>query len=271
MANAIAVQEKSGPMMLMERALENNVSADALEKLMALQERHEANEARKQFFAAMHDFQGIKPRLTRSSKVSFSTSKGTTAYNFCALPDIEAALRDPLGKVGLSYRFENFRSDSEIGVSCIVSHVSGHSERTSMSAPADNSGNKNSIQGIGSTTTYLQRYTIISAFGLTTADDDDDGQTGGGDMPYLMLLRHNAAVRDNLETIIAVKQAIATNDFYDVAMYMDNMPDDIKNALWLAPTKGGIFTTKEISIFKTNEYASARADYFAEKQDKGAA
>src|SRR5690606_5500273 len=42
----------------------------------------------------------------------------------------------------------------------------------------DSSGSKNAIQAIGSTLTYLQRYTLIQALGLA-ASDDDDGQTHG--------------------------------------------------------------------------------------------
>ena len=44
--------------------------------------------------------------------------------------------------------------------------------------PADNSGGKNSIQGIGSSITYLQRYTLKLALGLA-AGRDDDGNTVG--------------------------------------------------------------------------------------------
>ena len=44
-----------------------------------------------------------------------------------------------------------------------------------MTADKDTSGNKNSIQSIGSTRTYLQRYTLIGALGLSTAEDDTDG------------------------------------------------------------------------------------------------
>jgi hypothetical protein len=48
-----------------------------------------------------------------------------------------------------------------------------------MSAGADSTGNKNNIQSIGSTRTYLQRYTLVGALGLSTADEDNDGKTSG--------------------------------------------------------------------------------------------
>ena len=252
------------PYALLEAAVANGASVEALEKLMALQERHDANEARKQFYAAMQAFQSLKPELKRSSKVNFSTQKGTTNYNFCALPDIERALKEPLSQCGLSYRFENFNEADHIGVRCIVSHVSGHSEGTSMRAPSDASGNKNAIQAIGSTTTYLMRYTIIAAFGLTTADEDDDG-AANSDLPLQILLAHNDALRANMEVVLCIKQALAENDYEEVAMYLDGMGEEVRNALWVAPSKGGIFTTEERAAIKSDAFNTARNTYFAKK------
>jgi len=55
----------------------------------------------------------------------------------------------------------------------VISHRDGHSEENSLSADADHSGEKNAIQAIGSTLTYLQRMTLKAALGLAAADDDD--------------------------------------------------------------------------------------------------
>ena len=45
-----------------------------------------------------------------------------------------------------------------------------------MSAGKDDSGQKNQIQQTASTHTYLQRYTLIGALGLSSADEDIDGR-----------------------------------------------------------------------------------------------
>ena len=67
----------------------------------------------------------------------------------------------------LSYRW---RTTSEINqpvsVTCIVSHRSSYSETNTPSAGRDDSGKKNSIQQVGSTITYLQRYTLKAALGF---------------------------------------------------------------------------------------------------------
>jgi len=255
------------PLQLLERAVSSGANIDTLEKLMDLQSRWEAGEAKKKYYAAMQQFASIRPSLARNSKVDFSTQKGRTTYNFCSLPDIEKALRDPLSQCGLFYRFENYTEGSEIGIRCIVSHVAGHSEATPMKAPVDASGNKNNIQGIGSTSTYLMRYTLIAAFGLTTADEDDDG-VQNSDLPFQRVLRQNELLRDAnlLKVIVDIKECLAQNDYETVVGYMAAMPEETKAAIWIAPTAGGLFTTKEREQLKSNDYVAARTAYYADLQ-----
>ena len=88
----------------------------------------------------------------------------------------------------LSYRWEFQDIEDKIKCTCIVTHSMGHSENTTMTAGKDTTGNKNDIQSIGSTRTYLQRYTLIGALGLSTADQDMmDKPDNQGDNPKVML------------------------------------------------------------------------------------
>lgn len=87
---------------------------------------------------------------------------------------------DPIiTKYGLSYRFRTTQAD-RITVTCILAHKGGHFEENDLSGPADASGSKNAIQAIGSTLTYLQRYSLIQALGLSASNDDDGKAAGGG-------------------------------------------------------------------------------------------
>jgi hypothetical protein len=47
-----------------------------------------------------------------------------------------------------------------------------------MSAPPDTSGGKSTVQGVGSTNSYLRRYIACNIFNIVVVGDDDDG-TGG--------------------------------------------------------------------------------------------
>jgi hypothetical protein len=95
------------------------------------------------------------------------------------LGSINKSISKTLQECGLSYRWDFEEKDGLLKVNCHVSHRDGHTETTSMSAGKDATGAKNDIQQKGSTQTYLQRYTLIGALGLSTADEDNDGETSG--------------------------------------------------------------------------------------------
>jgi len=166
------------PLTMMQTALERGTDMDQLEKLMALQERWEANEAKKAYVVAMNAFKKNPPEIFKDRHVSYTTDKGTTEYTHASLANIVKTIGQALAKHGLSHRWDMNTADGGIiTVTCVITHKLGHSESVPMEAGADQSGGKNNIQAKGSTITYLQRYTLLAATGLATADMDDDGQT----------------------------------------------------------------------------------------------
>ena len=48
-----------------------------------------------------------------------------------------------------------------------------------MTLPYDSTGSKNTVQSIGSSTSYGKRYTAAALLNLTARGEDDDGKTGG--------------------------------------------------------------------------------------------
>ena len=163
---------------LISQALSQNVPIETLERLMDLQERWQTGQAKTSYLKAMSKFQSICPELKKSKKVNYpSKSGGNVKYEYTPLSTITKSIRESLSECGLSYRWEFEDKDNLIICYCIVSHIDGHSEKTFMSAGKDTTGNKNDIQSIGSTRTYLQRYTLIGALGISTADEDNDGRS----------------------------------------------------------------------------------------------
>ena len=163
----------TGPSQLLEMAVAQDLDIEKLEKLVAMQERFDAREARKAFYAALSIFQSEVPEIPKTEKVSF----GETKYSYAPLGSIVKAISPALLANGLSYRWD-FDTTGEIVVSCVITHIEGHSETTTMSAPTDTSGSKNQVQSRASSITYLQRYTLIGALGLATANQDNDAAHG---------------------------------------------------------------------------------------------
>ncbi len=158
------------PMDMLNRAVSSGADIDMIEKLMNLHERWETSQARKAFDEAVAAAKAEIPAITRNAE----------GHNKKKYADFAAIARvvDPIiGKHGLSYRFRTTQAE-RISVTCILSHKAGHSEETTLTGPADSSGNKNAIQAIGSTLTYLQRYSLVQMLGLA-ASADDDGKSSG--------------------------------------------------------------------------------------------
>ena len=170
------------PMAMLDKAIASGAGVDVLERLMSLQERWQAGEARRSFDEAMAAAKSEIPVIAKNREVDFTSGKGRTNYRHEDLAEIARTVDPILSKYGLSYRYKVSSAPNEpVTVTCIVSHRSGHSEETTLTAGRDDSGNKNSIQSIGSTVTYLQRYTLKAALGLAASTDDDGGASEAPD------------------------------------------------------------------------------------------
>jgi hypothetical protein len=124
-----------------------------------------------------------------------------------------------------------------------------------MSAPADKSGGKNDIQAMASTVTYLRRYTLTGALGITTGNDDNDG--GKPEYTAEDLIKHIDTVRDEFPSIAIIKESLTNDDYSTAKEAWGELPAETQRELWRAPTKGGIFTTGERTKMKSNEWSAA--------------
>jgi hypothetical protein len=169
MSNTDLVKNDNAMISVIEKvAFSPDADVSKLEKMLEMQERYEAKEARKSFFRSLSKFQMDMPPVIKA--------KQGHNYQYAPLCDITAIANPVLNTNGLAYRFEQVQTSDELTVTCIVSNFEGHEEKTSMSAPLDKSGSKNIVQAAGSTFQYLMRYTFIGALGITTADSDSDAR-----------------------------------------------------------------------------------------------
>lgn len=173
----------NAPVSLVERAVMQGASLEMIERLIAMQERVEATNARKAFDAAIADAKAKMPVITKNRAVDFTTAKGRTHYRHEDLAEIARTAGPILAEFGLSYRFRTAVENRIVTVTCIVSHRDGHFEENSLAAAVDDSGNKNHIQAISSASTYLQRMTLKAALGLAAGEDDDGRAAGKQDAP----------------------------------------------------------------------------------------
>ena len=159
---------------MIERLVLNpDADLDKLERMLVLKRDHDRDNARVSFAAALAAAQSKIPPIVKDATVDFTSSKGRTQYKHETLAGIAKVIDPILSEFGLSYRFRTDQGNGGICVTCIIAHAHGHSEETSLTCAPDGSGSKNPFQAVGSAVTYLQRYTLKAALGLSAEIDDD--------------------------------------------------------------------------------------------------
>lgn len=176
------VAQDNGPNAVVMMAMQKGYDPALIEKMMDLADRNEKNEARKAYHEAMAAFKADPPEIIKDKSVGYKPKdKPFVGYTHASLANVTSKINRALSQHGLSAGWKTDQSESGIQVTCTITHRFGHSESTSLTAMPDATGSKNSIQAVGSTISYLERYTILALTGLATHDQDDDGNAAGSE------------------------------------------------------------------------------------------
>jgi hypothetical protein len=169
---ALVATSAPTPMDMIQIALSKGADIDQLQKLMDLQERWEAKNAKNSFNAAMAKFKEDPPTIIKDKYVAYKN----TEYSHASHNQVCNAIGAALSKVGITHKWKTDQTNASIRVTCTLTHVDGHSEEDSIISPPDDTGGKNKIQGIASAITYMQRYSLLGVTGMSSADMiDNDG------------------------------------------------------------------------------------------------
>ncbi|HEX6926797.1 MAG TPA: ERF family protein [Longimicrobiaceae bacterium] len=170
--------EPGSVLALIKFGIERDMSVEALERLVALQERITDRNARTAFVEALAAFRQDCPPIAKTREnTQFSVTRNGTrrAGTYAPLEEIDRVARPVAAKHGLTWTWDTRVDDKLMHVSCRVMHVMGHSETTNVSMPFESKAGSSPQQKYGAAQTYGMRYSLIAALGITTADDDEDG------------------------------------------------------------------------------------------------
>lgn len=161
------------PMAMLDRALSSGATPETLDKLLGLQERWEAGQARKAFNEAFAAFKSEAIVIMRNRGVNDGPLKGR---RYAELSSFVDAATPALSMHGLSASWTITRDEKEwIEVTCIIEHSLGGNKKVALGGPPDVGGAKNPLQARISTVTYLERATFKAACGLAEQGEDSDG------------------------------------------------------------------------------------------------
>jgi len=91
---------------------------------------------------------------------------------------------------------------------------------------------------------------ILKLAGLHGYVYSEDEAEDFKESPHAELLAYNEAVRENIDFVFQVKEAVANEEWDMLRAIIEETPNDVKLALNRAPSKGGIFTTHEVKCMK---------------------
>jgi hypothetical protein len=195
--NIATINDSAALMAVIARAAADPAcDLDKMERLMAMHERATAKQAEAQFAADLAEMQAELPSIGE---------RGDAAgrYTFALWEDINTAIKPFLRKYGFSL---SFRTDFTSGITVmgVLQHRSGHKETTSITLPADPSGNKNAVQAVASSVSYGKRYTAGALLNLTSHGEDDDAYAAGTKEPEPEYVDWKAAI-DGESTVDGLK------------------------------------------------------------------
>ncbi len=152
-----------------------DANIDALERLVALQERSETSRAKQEFNAAVVRFQQQAPII----------EKADVAYDkrYARMDRIWREIRPLMKECGLAITWETVDPDADkIILNGSLRHEAGHAQplRYVMPMPDAMKG-MNKAQQYGSATTYAKRYATCAVLGIQTGEDDDGNAAGGSE------------------------------------------------------------------------------------------
>lgn len=175
-ATALVPSAGDSLVLMFERlARDSAVDVEKLERLIAMQERILAHNAKAAFEAA---FSAMQPEIPEIDERGRIVVDGSLRSTYAKNEDIQTVLKPILAKHGFSLAFETLWPEKGVEVIGTLSHREGHSRRSMFKAGADTSGSKNAIQALASTVSYGHRYTTIDLLNIVSrepragADDD---------------------------------------------------------------------------------------------------
>lgn len=158
-------------------ATDPNVDVSKMEKLWEIYKNMVAWHAEKSFNSAFAEMQTKLPVITEHGKIEYNDK---VISEYAEFEDINDAIKPILAEHGFGLMFKVRGAEGTVAVTPILIHREGYREvGEPLELGADTSGAKNSVQAMGSSTSYAKRYTIIPFLNITTRGEDDDGQAGG--------------------------------------------------------------------------------------------
>lgn len=179
-------------------------------------------------------------------------------YNYRSCEDILQAVKPLLGDLTLTISDDIQVIGDRVYVKATATISDGENNLSTQAFARESLTKKgmDESQITGSTSSYARKYALN---GLLLIDDNKDADTRDNTTAHKD--REDAlkeAIKKLKPSIDAIKAGIAEGDLSTASEAWFELTDDEKQSIWVAPTKGGPFTTQERETMKSSEFRLAR-------------
>nr|NLU60453.1 single-stranded DNA-binding protein [Pseudomonas sp. BIGb0427] len=182
MSNVARVEQPNTPVIAAESvtilqiiqqvAMSPSADIDKMERLMAMHQNIQAQQAKQQFDEALAQMQEELPVI--GERGGIKDKSGRIQSTYALWEDINEMIKPVLARHGFALSFRTPRNERGIEVEGVLSHRAGHRNHL-LVLPADTTGSKNGVQAVASSVSYGKRYTAGALLNFTTTGEDDDG------------------------------------------------------------------------------------------------
>jgi hypothetical protein len=160
---------------LVQFAIEQNVSVEVLERLVALQERVSDRNARSSYTEALSAVQAELSEIPKNKEAKIRTKSGASySYHYATLDQIARVVRPALARHGFSYSWDSEVNSGVLKATCYLQHVDGHTGTATFTCPTDSKADMSGSQQVSAALTTAKRQSLVQVLGLAIAEDDTD-------------------------------------------------------------------------------------------------
>jgi len=180
-------------------------------------------------------------------------------YTFVGHDAVTAALHPVLVKHGIvclpsitEHRQDGNRTEASITLTLV--NVDDPSDKVEINGFGY--GIDKQDKGPGKAMSYAVKMLLLKTFMLETGERDNEADLVDHVDDYAIKVAET--IKQHQDTCNAIRDGIAEGDLGVAIEAWDELTDDEKIDLWVAPSKGGFFTTEERKIMKSPEWLAAR-------------
>lgn len=114
----------------------------------------------------------------------------------------------------------------------------------------------------GAASSYARKYALNGLFAIDDTKDadgmDNTQHDSKKDADVKRDMEYDALTDKHLDSLVCIRDALKEGDYSTAKEAWNELDEQVKIALWKAPSRGGWFTTKEREQMKSNEWAAAQ-------------